>query len=166
METNFCRQYLEQLVQLQHLPAELMLSMSRPWRAQALPRGFSPGEQKQCFRNSTWLALENSNLTYVEGYACPGGLIPIPHAWCIDEEGNVVDVTLRKPETTHYFGIPVSREFLQNFLDTSGYYGLFGEMTAPSRYIEVLDDLQSGRWRIAAEAEAKIRTQLAPYIAA
>ncbi|HDR9103442.1 TPA: hypothetical protein QDB04_000162 [Burkholderia vietnamiensis] len=164
-ELNVCRQYLELQAGMPHLPSRLMLLMSRPWRAQALPAGFSRGEPRQCFKNSSWLAIEHRSLTYVEGYACPDGLIPIQHGWCVDEAGNVIDVTLGSPETTHYFGIPVSTRFLQNFLDTATYYGIFGEMVEPRRYIEVLDDLQAGRWQIPADVDSEIRALLTPYTA-
>jgi hypothetical protein len=48
---------------------------------------------QQCYRNAFKLA--SKGLVYVEGW-CHMGLIPIEHAWCIDQKGHVIDPTLNK----------------------------------------------------------------------
>lgn len=56
-----------------------------------LPQEYSYGREQRCFLNSLELAAEHEGLTYVEGYA--HNLIPIHHAWCVDVEGRLIDVT-------------------------------------------------------------------------
>ncbi len=73
--------------------------------------------RKKCFGNSQKLAAfdMSGGLTYVEGYVCLNGGIPVHHAW-VSLEGKVIDVTLRDRETGEpiigmfegrvYYGIP------------------------------------------------------------
>jgi hypothetical protein len=56
-----------------------------------LPREYSYGRWKRCFLNSLELVAEHDGLTYVEGYA--SHLLPIHHAWCVDAQGRLIDVT-------------------------------------------------------------------------
>jgi hypothetical protein len=74
--------------------------------AQALPKKYGRGQKRECFRNAIRLAKRNPNtLRYVEGYALGSALpILIHHAWVIDAEDRVIDVTWDEPETCHYFG--------------------------------------------------------------
>lgn len=55
---------------------------------------YQEGQWKMCFTNSFRLASRSrGRLRYVEGFALCTTPIPIHHAWCIDEEDAVVDVT-------------------------------------------------------------------------
>lgn len=81
--------------------------------------GFKRRAQKECFKNAAELAFQ-AGLRYVEGYAMRPDLgIPIAHAWNLDEDGGVIDVTWRKAEDAQYLGIifsiqTLSRELLRN----------------------------------------------------
>jgi hypothetical protein len=75
--------------------------------------GHKPGEAKACFSNATKLALADNRLRYVEGFGMRVGLmIPIHHAWCVYEDGQVVDPTWRDPEACRYLGVVFERETL------------------------------------------------------
>ncbi len=82
---------------------------------------------KMCFQNATKLALSNSKYTYVEGYV-DISIMPIEHAWVIDQQGNVIDNTLVYKEgpinPVGYFGIPVSTETLSKMILGKKTYGL------------------------------------------
>jgi len=56
---------------------------------------YGRGQIKQCFMNSAKLAENHPGLRYVEGYAVTTRLpwFLAHHAWCVDEEDRVVDVT-------------------------------------------------------------------------
>lgn len=88
--------------------------------------GIKRRKSKECFKNSTDLALYNDSLTYVEGYAIREDLgLLIQHAWVIDDKENVIDTTWNDPEDCIYMGVPFDREILRKETFDNGYYGLF-----------------------------------------
>lgn len=76
---------------------------------------------KECFHNAYQLA-EYNDLIYVEGYTWY--LIPILHAWCIDEKGRVIDPTLDESEDYAYCGIPMDMSFVRKTMLSTGVYGI------------------------------------------
>ena len=86
-----------------------------------LPKGTKRGPIQQCFRNCANAAMDDPTLTYCEGYAI--GVIPVLHAWCVDKDGKILELTWKKPGT-EYFGIPFQTSFLKRQLCRSGYFGL------------------------------------------
>lgn len=82
------------------------------------------GEPKMCFMNAGMLALNDSDLTYCEGYFDTFGVIS-PHAWCIDRHGFVIDPTLRWHENIGgFFGIPFRTSYLRRTIQRTHYWGL------------------------------------------
>jgi hypothetical protein len=83
-------------------------------------------EMRQCFANSSRLAIKDRSLTYCEGYISVHG-IPIHHAWVIDKNDKVRDPTLKLDKTMpvrEYFGVPFTVEYLTKVLLISDVYGL------------------------------------------
>ena len=76
---------------------------------------------RDCFRNA-YIMLQKPELEYVEGIAY-SGIMPVHHAWNVDKDGNVVDVTWRTRgklskfgEGREYFGIIIPRDVLDKAL--------------------------------------------------
>lgn len=90
----------------EHLPPEY-----REWK----------GPMKQCFHNAANAAFHDRDLIYCEGYA--SSIIPILHAWCLDPDGRVLELTWSTPGQD-YFGIPFRRNFLIEQAIQNGKYGL------------------------------------------
>ena len=83
---------------------------------------------KQCYRNAYMLACKRG-WTYCEGYATR--YISTEHAWCIDNDGRVVDPTwsdkLHTGETVtpDYFGIAFDWEFHQEIMLKTQTHSIF-----------------------------------------
>ena len=76
-------------------------------RPEAVPLGKLRDGQGQCFTNAFWQVITDSKTwRYAEGYAISGRgiLVPVHHAWLLDEQGRVVDPTWEPPGVA-YFGV-------------------------------------------------------------
>lgn len=79
------------------------------------------GQRGLCYQN----AFSNMDLDhcYVEGYAMKQGLIPLAHAWLMDEDGYAIDPTWA--DGHYYYGVPFDNDFIMEHADRTGYYGVF-----------------------------------------
>jgi len=135
-----------------HIPTQFLVDHGVDYKigpdSFALPRG----EIKQCYMNATHLALDDPDLTYVEGKVfCHG--IGIDHAWCVDDEGFVHDPTIQDNDDGHisdYIGVPFNTAYLRKALVWNKYYGLLdyftANKTAPKLY--ELGPVEGQRWLI------------------
>ena len=75
-------------------------------------------QAKQCFYNSQQLIIRQDeyNFLYVEGIV--KSLIPIIHAWVIDEKGYHHDITLNPPPEIYRFKIYTKNEIINNMIKT------------------------------------------------
>lgn len=84
------------------------------------PKHVGRGIVKECYKNA-YVAANEHGLIYVEGYAA--GIIPSQHAWCIDQNNKVIEVTWE--EAGHgYFGVPFNMEYIEDTVVASGHYGV------------------------------------------
>jgi hypothetical protein len=90
----------------------LVLRLGREFEGQALPSRYKRGRPRECFLNSLKAVFDFENLRYVEGFALAPRLIPVEHAWCIDERNRVIDLTWDRPEGCEYFGIIIPTKLL------------------------------------------------------
>lgn len=75
--------------------------------SQSLPSKYKSGRPNACFMNTSMVVHRHKNLRYCEGFACRIGFsYPIHHAWAIDGENRVIDVTWTDPEKGVYIGVP------------------------------------------------------------
>lgn len=92
------------------------------------PKHIVKGRDKHCFDNSYHIAIQNKGYTYVEGIAV--SLIPLHHAWVLDENGIVIETTWQDAGSG-YYGIAFDFKFIhQVFLDTKT-YGVI-DLTSPT----------------------------------
>ena len=90
-----------------------------------LPPDVPRDEAGMCYRNAAQLA-ETEGWTYVEGVAASERLgIAMFHAWCLDDDGRVVDPTWEEPEQCVYWGIPFAEDFVYELLRHYDLYGFF-----------------------------------------
>lgn len=85
---------------------------------------------KQCFRNAQKYAATHKRVRYVEGYAL--SIMPVEHAWCIDQDEDVIDptwgdeyaITGEARPPADYFGIAFDTAFVRKMQEraiTLGY---------------------------------------------
>lgn len=94
------------------------------------PESFAGRRRRQgeCYRNASCLAVQDHDLTYVEGVMTVRS-IPVEHAWCVRGDV-VVDPTVRQPtdEINDYFGIPFKTEYVIVAAVWNNCYGLLDVM--------------------------------------
>lgn len=92
-----------------------VLAHGRPFETRVCkPHGMWAGLPRCCFQNAAVLAtICPERYTYVEGYAI--GVIPVLHAWVMDADGNVLDITW--PEAAEvgaaYWGVPLKAAYVK-----------------------------------------------------
>lgn len=105
-----------------------VLKNGRVWReiAAKIPQDVEIGRKGECFRNAANLALGwyRNEYIYCEGYAI--SVIPMPHAWCVDLQGNVIDNTWNNgaAKGSEYYGIAIKAMYLQERLLAQKHFGL------------------------------------------
>lgn len=155
-----CESFLAAMCQFGHVPSIFLRQLGRPWQAQVKPVNIPWGLPRQCYGNAAQLALARPELTYVEGYAYPGSVIPVHHAWCVDAQGSVVDNTFSDSGQAQYFGFPLSTHFLLKELANESCWGLFAEFASLERFLGALADVQSGVWAVSPDVEQELRALL------
>lgn len=81
------------------------------------PKKYRKGKRKNCWGNAQLLAMDHPELNYVEGFAFgQSNALAFEHAWCVTENGMVVDTTWPEPGLV-YYGVPFDREALMKHLE-------------------------------------------------
>ena len=116
---------------------DLVLKQGKFFTPEKRPENIELGSKKECFANASRLALERSDLTYVEGYAMINDRLPLPiaHAWCVDKKGRVIDNTWEKPGVS-YFGVPFKTSYLAKKLSETGVYGILSGSVGTSDFLK------------------------------
>jgi hypothetical protein len=154
IELNSCEGYLKSLQEMGILVGDFYLLLGRSWKAAGhRPPKYRPGAKKQCYRNAFNLA-QDYGLTYCEGFAYPPGLIPVHHAWCVDDSGHVIDPTWDNADS-EYFGIALRLDYVLSYLEKHQIWGLLGECLPRDILDAPLDQLLEERWRNPVESLAQ-----------
>ncbi len=82
------------------------------------------GVAKDCYRNAALLAIGSRAMIYREGFAIPNGFgFPVEHAWCLNGQGNIFEVTWEKAGRD-YVGIRFKTSWLRRYLMRSKMSGV------------------------------------------
>lgn len=95
-----------------------------------------------CYQEAGRAAMNNHNLTYVEGYVSVHG-VPIEHAWTVDVQGKVHDPTLKDGKgILGYFGVPLRTDYVTKTAMRTKVWGIFSHTNptiftaAPETYVK------------------------------
>lgn len=86
----------------------------------ARPKGIKKGKDRQCFTNAYHICIENKGFKYIEGFAL--SIIPVHHAWVLDEDGNVIETTW-KEAGEEYYGIELDIPWVNKVIYETKVYG-------------------------------------------
>lgn len=114
---------------------ELVLHYGRPFRPGPRPEGIEQGEIKACFSNSMELAIERTDLIYVEGFANTR-FFPMPHGWLSTDGHTAIDPTWE--DGTEYFGIPFTQSFWRAYVVKAGYWGVLFPQLPHKHLVDLL----------------------------
>lgn len=120
------------------------------------PKRFVPRRHRksgQCYLNCAQLALGDGQLTYVEGFAVlPDIALHFQHAWCVDENGQVVDPTWAEPGRA-YFGVPFNTAYIRTRHEDQTGFGEWGSMlTVGDDGFALVERRETRPWRAEAFA--------------
>lgn len=143
---------------------DYMLRHGRAYRGQVLPNAYEPMAQAACFWNAMQMARDNPDLRYVEGLYTTSSNRPTPHAWVIDPDDRVIEVThvttnleryhdtkgmpIMPPEHWSYFGVIFRWELVQWHEDTVGEMCMFDRPPGEQAENARLDVSQDHDWPI------------------
>ena len=96
---------------LRRTACEFVVEYGWWYTAAPLPDPLIRGKENECFMNAFFLALEQNELVYVEGYAMLDGGRRVNHAWLTDGRGNAFDGTWPEPGVA-YAGVPFRTGFV------------------------------------------------------
>lgn len=120
--------------------ADFLLRHGQAWNGRVLPDSYDHliGPEAQCFNNALAAAEADPSLRYVEGYYIAGGFgYAKNHAWVIDQDDQVVELTLETrdlegatfvgsrlpptpPDTWVYYGAVFDPRFVRSHADHLG----------------------------------------------
>jgi hypothetical protein len=79
------------------------------------------GTPGACYETAVQTAM-GLGLPYAEGYAIHGELIPMAHAWNLNEEDQVVDLTWGEGHS--YYGVVIPWDVVVEVMSETGVYGV------------------------------------------
>ena len=130
---------------------DFMLNHGRVYKVGPHSNSLPRGEPNACYSNAGALALGLDHLTYVEGQILVCG-IPLDHAWCIDEEGAVVETTVRDPDVvSEYYGVPFRTDYLLKAVLRNKMWGVLDPCCSPATASKLFElGLEDGQlWLLA-----------------
>jgi hypothetical protein len=140
------REYLEALESLAakylrsgaQSPHRFLLDQGRAFRVGSNTYKGRRDAPKECYSNAGRRAMQpDSKLLYAEGYTTSVGYIPIPHAWLVTPDGEVIDTTLKGGDEEYgergYFGLAFTPEYVAKTTARTGYWSLLDDI-APTRH--------------------------------
>jgi hypothetical protein len=110
-------------------PHRFMLDHGRAFRVGSNTYAGERDAPNECFANAGRRALKwRTDLLYAEGYVTSVGYLPIPHAWLVTPEGEVIDTTLKGGDKDYgergYFGLTFAAEYLRATVLKTTHWGL------------------------------------------
>lgn len=135
IDTGGLGQFLHAEASMRSVGARFILAAGRFYGRRLEEHPYGRGEQGACFENAFELALTHPELTYCEGRALSMGIVPVEHAWCVTDDGQVVDTTWSGGERD-YYGVTFDIGWLEAWIAERKLYGVLANMF-PKQLLEM-----------------------------
>lgn len=90
---------------LKRTPSQFIHDYGWFYEPAPMPQAVGAGNADECYNNALVLALNDSSLIYVEGFAVRADSFRIHHAWATDGSGRAIENTWEVPGVV-YVGVP------------------------------------------------------------
>lgn len=122
-----CETYLRMMSKMGVMVGDFYLDLGQARETAPLPDNVRRGEMRQCYMNAGLLSTEHSEFAYCEGFAMRSGLFPMHHAWCLNDQGRVIDPTWPHDEKNEYLGVALNPNFVVMSSLKTGLWGVLSE---------------------------------------
>lgn len=143
-----CFEFIEVLCRCNVLAGHFYRLLGQAGHSRPVAPELEPGEMRMCYRNAGRLAISDSRYAYCEGYALRKGLVPVHHAWLLDQDGCVLDPTWPHDDANEYFGVALSQRMLLEQTARSGVWGLLTDRLSDVVLRQPPDSYLHARWRV------------------
>lgn len=124
-------------------PVHALLDHGRYFEPVAhLPAGFKKGPLGHCYENCTRAIMQliangDSSYYYAEGFAVESTYrTPFEHAWLVNTDGEVIDLTWENTEGAVYYGVTFRHAFLLDVRKMARTYGILNNVEVQHRLHE------------------------------
>lgn len=102
---------------------QFLLKYGLYWSTGQKPDCYESMQIKECYHNSFIFCTRNPEFAYFEGLqrlTYDGDDELISHAWCVEQDNNLIDATFPAPNACEYIGIPLILDFVKNVFEIHG----------------------------------------------
>lgn len=122
-----CKAFLRMISKMGVLVGDFYLDLGQARLTVPLPNDVKQGKMKECYMNAGLLSTERPEFAYCEGYALRNDVFPMHHAWCLNEQGKVIDPTWPHDEKNEYLGVALNHMFVVMSSLKTGLWGILSE---------------------------------------
>lgn len=128
---------------------QLLLTHGQGYEGRARPKGQRKLQDKMCYMNSQRALIldgyDQQGFTYCEGMAMRKSMgIPCTHAWLVDKNRNVLDLTWSDPKDALYWGIEFEMRIVQEHMHSER---VWGSLLFPDFGLPYIHNISIERWK-------------------
>jgi len=125
-------------------PARFLIAHGQVFAPSPRPEDTPQGTMRDCFANAFRLATdEPAHVTYYEGVGkVTDWPLVLPHAWCVDQQGRVIDPTWHHDHTNApevYCGLPLPLTMVEPQANSESFGTFYAYLRRATEFAQELD---------------------------